>query len=331
MALRSGQSLTRLFLVATLTAGPALALAAAPSGAASSKRKAPALVQVKGTRVSLAIPEGFTETTRFTGFRQEATGATIRVKDYPLGGLEMTLRNLSEESLASQGMKLLSREEVKLDGQPGALLHIGHTSNGVDYRRWVLVLGNTSALLVIDAIWREQDSKALSSPLEDAMRSTRWNPDAKFSRGPDLFTLKETPGLKAVAKREQSIVMYTRDGKEPGKARTQPFLVIAPAPNRKAVGDDVSAFTLRELEGWGVKAAGIESSAPLTVGGLKGHEVVARAKDLATQKDYTLYFAVLVDEERYFLIEGHVGDADREEYVEHFKTAVRGFQRVPTH
>ncbi|MCY1017566.1 hypothetical protein [Pyxidicoccus sp. MSG2] len=332
MALRPRRSLTRLFLVATLTLGPALALAAPPR-ASSSKPRAPALVQVKGTRVSLAPPEGFTETTRYNGFRQKATLASIRVKDYPLGSpdaLDLTLKGFSAESLAAQGAKLLSREEVKVDGHAGVLFHVALSSDGVDFRRCILVLGATSATLVVHATWREQDSKALRKPLEAAVRSTRWNPDAEPSRGPDLFTLKKTPGLKE-AQRIQSGLVYTRDGKPLGNPLTQPFLAIMPSMSTTGLGDDMSALALSHLEGLsGAKATTVESSTPLTVDGLKGHELVARAKDPATQQDVTLYLAVLMDEYRYFLIQGQLGEADRAEYLAHFKTIVRGFQRIPT-
>jgi hypothetical protein len=93
------------------------------------------------------------------------------------------------------------------------------------------------------------------------------------------------------------------------------------------VGEDVEAFSRVRLDAAG-RGLTIESSALLTVDGLKGHEVVAHGKDSATQRDFTLYHVLLLDEGRYFLLQGRVGGEDRATYLEHFKTAVRSFQRV---
>jgi hypothetical protein len=307
-----------------LHAPPALSR---PPGARASQQQA-ARVRVKGTRVSLVPPGGFTEATRFHGFQQEETSASIMVTEFPSTYAEV-LEGFTVEALATRNMKPLSRKPVKVGGHAGQLLHLAQTAKDVAYLKWVLVLGDASATLVVTATWREQDTKALSRPLESAVRSTRWQRDASPTSAPVLFTLKALPGLKE-AWRMQSTAIYTRDGKLPNGPAEAPLLIVSPSLGTTEV-EDVEAFNLARLRlAPGAADITVESSAPLTVDGMKGHEAVARAKHPATSKAVTLYQALLVNDGRYFLLQGRVGEADRATYLEHFKTVTRGLQRTPT-
>lgn len=318
--------LARLLLSFLLALIPTVALAARP-GAKAARRKAPEPVQVKGTRVSLSPPEGFTEAPRFQGFQQEATSASIMVTELP-GPFEETVKGFTPESLASRDMKLLSRKLVKVGGHPGVLLHLTQTAGDVAWLKWVLVLGDPSATLLVAATWREQDSKTLSRSLESAVRSTRWEREAAPTPAPERFTLKALPGLKE-AHRLQNTIMYTRDGTMPAGPVEGPLFIVAPSLGTASVGDDLEAFNLARLRATpDVSDLSVESSAALTVDGLKGHEAVARARHPATQKDFLLYQALLVEGDHYYVFQGRAGEADRAAYLEHFKAAVRGFQRA---
>ncbi|MFP2906744.1 hypothetical protein ACLESD_17125 [Pyxidicoccus sp. 3LFB2] len=321
----SGRCLVGWSLVASFLMAPGVASSEEPPRPAA-RRKAAPVQQVKGTRVSLAPPEGFIEGRSFSGFRQEETGASIMVTELPLA-FETVSKGLTAEALSSQGMESLSRKPAKVGGHTGFLVQVRQASGDKVFLKWILVLGNDSDTLLLTAAWREQD-KALSRPLEQALRSARWTPDAAPGPGLELFTLKQTPGLKE-AQRIQGVVMYTRDGQPPGRPPAMaPHLLVAPSMTPTRVDEDVEAFSRVRLEGV-AESLTLESSALLTVDGLKGHEVVARAKDANPPRDFTLYHLLLLDEGRYFLIQGRVGDEDRATYLEHFKTAARSFQRVP--
>ncbi|MCP3136444.1 hypothetical protein [Pyxidicoccus xibeiensis] len=292
-----------------------------------SQRKA-SPTQVKGTRVSLTPPEGFTEATRFSGFQQEETGASLMVTELPGPYTEVTT-GFTAEGLTSRGMKLLSKKQVKVNGHKGLLLHVAQSASGVDFLKWLVVLGDASATLVVTATYREEDTKALGRPMQAAVLSTRWDRDAAPTAAPALFTLKETPGLKE-AQRLQGAIIYTRDGTLPGKPGDEPFLIVAPSLGATAASEDVEAFSLARLKQTAAaEALTVESGAPLTVDGLTGHELVASAKDPATGRDFTLYQVMLVDAQGYYLLQGRVGGADRATYLGHFKTAARAFQRTP--
>lgn len=327
MTLPTPRASLRLLLTVAVATGPVLGCnKPAPAAAAPAQRVASAPVQVKGTHVSLVPPEGFVEATRFTGFIHPELQAAIQLREYPLSSV-MVIAGFKEDALEAQGGKVLSRENVLVSGMPGILVHMTETRpDGGSYRWWILAMGDSSGTLVVKANWREQDSAALSKPIETALRSLSWNRDAERPPGPQLFTLKALPGLKE-AERTAVGATYTRDGKPPSDASPQPTLTISRFPRRKNMGQEMSAFARSELEGMSaIKDSLIESSAALTVEGLQGHEFVTREKTPAAGRNFTHYYALLMGEQHGFLFQGLVDEADRDAYVEHFKQAVRGFQ-----
>jgi hypothetical protein len=290
-------------------------------------------VKVKGTRVSMVPPEGFVESRRYSGFRKESARAGIIVKEFPVpGAYELTLRNFTEQSLAAEGKKLLSQREVEAAGSKGRLFRLSSTTASGPFSSWVLFLGDTSGLVRVQANWREEDTKTLEGPLEAALLSVRWDPQAEPTPGPELFTLKELRGLKE-AQRIGSSVIYTRDG-QPGPRMAlppdSPLFMVLPSPWGTSVGKDLAAANLDRLrDEAGVEKVTVKSSAPLTVAGLEGHELLAQAKSSSSGQDVTVYQVLLVDPDRYFILRGTVGNAGRAVYLEHFKAAVRAFQPVP--
>ncbi|MFP2928708.1 hypothetical protein ACLESO_26630 [Pyxidicoccus sp. 3LG] len=316
MNLSSGLALALLLLLTGWVFRPTPALARTPP------------TQVKGTRVSLTPPEGFTEATRFNGFEQEATGASIMVTELPGAYAEATA-GFSAEGFASRGMKLVSKKPAKVGGHKGLLFQVRQSASGVDFLKWLVVLGDASTTLIVTATYREEDAKALGRPLQAAVLSTHWDPKSQPTAAPALFTLKETPGLKE-ARRMQGAILYTPDGQLPGKPGGEPFLLVAPSLGATPASEDVEAFALARLkQSAAAGALTVESGAPLTVDGLKGHELLARVKDPATGSEFSIYQVMLVDAEGYYLLQGRVGGAHSATYVEHFKTAARTFQRAP--
>src|SRR5687768_14607195 len=94
-----------------LLASVALAAADAPSPAKP--------VPVRGTRVSMPVPAGFTEATSFSGFQQAATGSSVMVTELPAPFAQIA-SGMTPEQMGPRGMKLLSREP-----HPAAAPHEG--------------------------------------------------------------------------------------------------------------------------------------------------------------------------------------------------------------
>src|SRR5579863_3418302 len=75
----------------------------------SEERPEPQLV--RGTKVKLVRPEGFTDAKRFPGFQQDETGASVVVMEVP-GPFKKVTAAFTAAGLKQGGMKLKERTDI---------------------------------------------------------------------------------------------------------------------------------------------------------------------------------------------------------------------------
>lgn len=340
---------TRLLIALLVLAGaPALAAPPAPSApkpaAAKPKKAAPPAEAkpappaekkpapqedsrpVRGTRVTLVPPEGFVESPRFSGFQNDATGASIMVTELP-AAFEAVTAAFESEPMAKKGMKLLDKEAVSPGGAKGLLVHLEQEAAGTTYRKWMLALGDGTATALVTGTFRAETEAQESEPVKTAVLSARRDLETEAPPLDMPFTLRKTPGL-ARAHQVQNVLLYTSDGKLQGHAPEDPLLLVAQSLGNPGTlhARDFSEKRVRMTAG--VKDVTVESGAPLEVDGLKGYELVARAKDAKTDAALVLHQVLLLEEDGYFLLQGRMGEARRDEYLPRFQEAARSLQRT---
>lgn len=281
---------------------------------------------VRGTRVSLVPPEGFVESPRFSGFQNDATGASIMVTELP-AAFEAVTAAFEPEPMAKKGMKLLGKEAVSPGGAKGLLVHVEQEAAGTTYRKWMLALGDGTATALITSTFRAETEAQESEPMKAAVLTARRDLETEAPPLDMPFTLRKTPGL-ARAQQVQNALLYTPDGKLQGHAPEDPLLVVAPSLGNPGTLDARDFSEKRVRMTAGVKDVTVESGAPVEVDGLKGYELVARAKDEKTDTTLVLHQVLLLEEGGYFLLQGRVGEARRAEYLPHFQEAARSLQRT---
>ncbi len=314
-----------------LAGAPALAAPPAAKKPAATKKAPPAEQKkaephpVRGTRVSLVPPEGFTEATRFSGFQRDETGSSIMVTELN-AGLDTLAQAFEAGPMASKGMKLLGKESVPIEGGKAVLVHLEQESAGTTFRKWMLALGDEKSTALITATFRQELEERESAPLKAAVLTARRNLTAEAPPVEPVFTLQQTPGLSR-AHQVQNAVLYTADGKLEGHAPGEPLLVVAPSLGNPGALD-VKAFSEKRIQlTAGVKDVVVESGAPVEVDGMKGYELLARARDEKAGTALVLHQVLLREEGGYFILQGRVGEAHRKEYLPHFQTAARSLQR----
>jgi hypothetical protein len=73
----------------------------------------------------------------------------------------------------------------------------------------------------------------------------------------------------------------------------------------------------------------IESAEAITVAGLEGWEMTARAKHAKTGAGMFIYQVILFDKGSFILLQGTGGTAMREEFLPEFEDMARSFERKP--
>jgi hypothetical protein len=124
-------------------------------------------------------------------------------------------------------------------------------------------------------------------------------------------------------------LLYTKGGVLPAKSPEEPMFAVAESVGG-AVTTDRKAFAAGRLRQTALKKdITIESAEAITVAGLEGWEMIARAKHAKTGAGMFIYQVILFDEGSYVLLQGMGGTALRDEFLPEFQDMARSFKRKP--
>lgn len=129
-----------------------------------------AQITVPGTSITLKAPEGFTESSDFPGIALAEKGSSIMVNVVPAPYVAISA-SFDEAGLKTQGMTLISREEVTGGFGEGILIHASQSAQGTPFLKWVLVFGDDSTTNLVTGTFPEVLSEALSDSIKTGVLS----------------------------------------------------------------------------------------------------------------------------------------------------------------
>jgi len=135
-------------------------------------------IAIRGTRVALERPEGFTEAPNFPGFLQASTNSSVMVTEIP-GPFSKIAGAFTAENLKSRGMNLKSKKSTTISRYPGALIHLTQRASGRSLSKWIAIFGDQKQTVMITATFPSDSSKNLSSLLRNTVLSVKWNKGRK--------------------------------------------------------------------------------------------------------------------------------------------------------
>jgi hypothetical protein len=285
--------------------------------------QANAPVRVSGTQVSLTPPEGFRPSTRFSGFENAETQASIMISELP-GPFSEVNKMLVPEQLAKQRMTLLSRSDEKINGSDAILAHVTQRYAGDEFLKWMLIVGDESKTRMIVATFSKENETALKDALRKSVLSATWTNDAVDPFDGLNYKLQAAGTLK-LAGRVSNLLMFTESGKQRTSGPEEGLFIFGSSiadrdlSNLKKFSEDRVSQTAR------MSNIKIKSSTPLTIGSLKAHEIVASAKDDATDKSMLLYQTLVADDKTYYIAQGMVTEDRGNTMLPHFNATAKSF------
>ncbi|HYG65097.1 MAG TPA: hypothetical protein VEL74_21120 [Thermoanaerobaculia bacterium] len=133
------------------------------------------LVQVPGTETSLQPPQGFLLAAKFPGFERADLNASIMVTEMRAPAPEV-MKAMTQEGLASRGMKLISSKTETIGGREALLLNVAQTAVGTEYLKWMLVTGDPKNTLIVVGSFPKTAEGELSEVVRKAVLTTSWSP-----------------------------------------------------------------------------------------------------------------------------------------------------------
>jgi hypothetical protein len=302
-----------------------------PVGQPSSEpeREEPALagyLSFPACGIKVRQPEGFEKADSFDGFGHAETQSSVLAVSFP-GPYSKATAGFTQEQMKARGWTLLSREDIKIDGLPGIIVHVEQPAGGVVFLKWSIIFGDDQKTTMVTATFPKAHERDLSARLKSAVLSTRLDSAAPLEPGADLpFTiaasrkLKITPGINKA-------LTYTKDGVIPTRSPRDPLFIVAPSLGKGVVVDKLELAERRLRETATTKALAVKSTVTITIAGLDGYESLAEAEDAKSGTPLIVYQVMLFDDGSYIRMQGLVGTDLRDEYLPEFKAMARSFQR----
>lgn len=283
-------------------------------------------VAFPGVGIEVRRPEGFAKADSFDGFGQPETQSSVVMVRVHGPYAEVTA-GFTEEKMKAQGWSLLSKQDLKIDGLPGVLVHFEMPARGDVFLKWVVAFGDERKTTMVTANFPKAHAGALSASLKSAVLSTRLHRGDPVEPGTDVpFTLAGSKKLKLTPALSRSLA-YTKDGVIPAKSPKDPLFIAAPSIGEFFFGDKLQYAERRLRETAHTKGLVVKSTDAITIAGLDGYESLAEAVHAKSGTPLIVYQVMLFDESSYILMGGIVGAELRDEYLPEFKSMARSLKR----
>jgi hypothetical protein len=276
--------------------------------------------------VKLLQPLGFDVADRFDGFGQASTTSSVMVVTIP-ANLKTVTSGFNAAKLQSRGMKLLSKENVKVDGRQGILLKVSQTAYGIEFIKWMLAVGTDTDTKIVTATFPQEREAKLSSPLKTSLLSVKIDETAAHTIGSSAgYTLTASNKLKLTREFGKTL-LYTKDGVVPAKSVADPLFVVSPSFSQVEI-DNRQQFALQRLsQTTNTKIGKVTATNPIEIDGSSGYEIIAQAQDSSSGTPLVVYQVMLFEANSYFLMQGLVGEQLSDEYLPVFQSMARSFKR----
>lgn len=282
---------------------------------------------VNGTKIKLTPPADFTPASQFPGYQLESRGSSIMITEMPGPFAETTAGFSKPSELIKKKMSVLDKQEVKLNGQNGLLLKVAQKAYETDFLKWLLILGDEKETVLIAATFPKQYEAELSEKMKASILTATWDKEKVVTPTEGLnFTVEEKGELK-LSKRVSNMLMFTKNGIFPSKDVNDPLFVVGQSFSKTAIPNNEEYAKARVLQISQVKDIKIEQSNKITIDNLDGFEIVANGKDAKSEQPMSVYQVMLFEEQSYFLVQGLVGEKNRQNNLEIFKDMARTFKR----
>ncbi|MBK9105121.1 MAG: hypothetical protein IPL92_11285 [Saprospiraceae bacterium] len=281
---------------------------------------------VEGSNFFLIPPPGFVEASNFQGFQQESSGASIMVLDMP-GPFAESTKGFTEEGLKSQGVKLIKKEEVNVNGYQGLFVTAEQLAYGVNYAKYILVFGDEQNTFMVNGAY-PKNVPGLKEDMLEAIYSIVYEPDMVVDQLNSVPFVLVTEGTKLkLAKNMGGSLLYTVDGKIPTASADKTSFVAGlsisnvQTPDRKFT----SIARIKQLP-YSSLVIDEDQITEIEIDGISGYEIHGEGVHKSSGAKELVYQAMLFDSNGYYIMVGTTR-SDFAENLDLFKQVARTFKR----
>lgn len=272
--------------------------------------------QLEGTPVRLVPPPGFKPAPALGGLQHASKRSAIVALELPTTFQEAA-SEIVYDTLARHGIRLLERQDIKLQNENGVLYKIQRLVNGSNVEQWMLLLPYDESTISVAGTYMKTDEKELAAAIKNALLSVQLDAHVKHAALPFSVRVK---GMRAAKVLPGPSVVFTTRG-EWNTASLQSLSFFAGASDR--------------MLGWGVEETARSqfhemcptctlteaSISHVSIDSLRGVELWGY-----TPTNKLKYEMVLLDTSKFFVMIG-TADSLQSEMLAQYKEASRTFTR----
>jgi hypothetical protein len=235
---------------------------------------------------------------------------------------------MNRQGLASRGMTLISSATPTIGKQRALLLHVSQSAGGVDVLKWMLVIGDAKASVMIVGTFPRAAEAELSASVKAAVLSTRPSAVAPADHFEGLpFRISATPTLK-IAGRMSNMLLLNESGNLTPHGSDAAVFGVGSSLGPVAISR-LPEFAETRAKGTNqMKGIRIVEASMTTLAGTSAHELVAEGTDIKTGRAVTLYQVVIPEQDGYVLMQGLVASSRAAVMLAEFRRVAATFRRV---
>jgi hypothetical protein len=282
-----------------------------------------AYVDLPFAGVSLAKPEGYEAAKRFDGVENKTASIFIMAAQYP-GAFADNAKPFQTGATLANGVKVESRTDHTIAGLSGCLVKASQDTASAKFKKWILLFGDGAKTHMVTANLPLTADEATSESVKTQLLSSKLFAGEKPGVFMDLPYEVESKALKATRSMQKSII-FTIDEVVPLKDQSNPLLFVGMSFVANTQTDPKAFLEARIKQEPGGDKLTITTNTEITVGNLKGQEIVTQGKDAQQNIRYG-YWAVILDGSDFYLFQGATGVKDAQKHIDEYAAIVRSFK-----
>ncbi|MEL6538842.1 MAG: hypothetical protein AAFQ98_25725, partial [Bacteroidota bacterium] len=243
-------------------------------------RPTEAHVQITGTSIYLVPPAGFSPSSEFKGFQNEAEPfSSVLVVEVP-APFDGIIEGFSPDNpqskagLKQQNMTLISSTFSQVGGKEALWVELEQEAYGYTFAKSILVVNLDPATVMINATALKDNPEAYAEVVKSIRSFVLTNETIEDPRASLPYTIDETAGNLKFIQVVSNGTLLSRDGKIPSSEKDHPlFITVDRAMNQANVSNPKQTFLQRvtQLPG-GYQQPNEADIKSITVDGIKGYQ-----------------------------------------------------------
>ena len=279
---------------------------------------------IKGTKVSLIAPNGFTDGLNFLGLQQTESGSSIMILDIP-GPYSETSKGITKENMLSKGVEVSKIENLTINGLPAMFVTGTQNAYGNIYTKYIFVFGSENETIMINGVYPENLNK-IGDEVKKSMLTVYYEADMNIDAFGNLdYSIDVTETKLKFGKSMSNSLIFSVDGQVPTSSSDKTNLIVAKSFS-PVTQEDKKLFVINRLKQTPIEIDNIEYTNEISIDGIYGYEIYAKGKSRKTGEIENIYQVILFSDKLYYIFFGTTND-QTEKSIEEIKKAVKTFKR----